>query len=138
MNILKPAALYFAVVFGTGFVLGVIRTLFLVPQVGNRTAELIEMPFMLMAIALSARWLNRRFPDPTKLTRLNIGFLALVFLLLAEVGVGVGLRGLSPAASLLNRDPISGTVYYLLLLVFALMPWILTLLQGGRHTETNT
>lgn len=51
MNILKPAALYFAVVFGTRFVLGVIRTLFLVPQVGNRTDELIEMPFMLLAIA---------------------------------------------------------------------------------------
>jgi hypothetical protein len=39
---LKVGALYFAAVFATGFVLGAIRTLWLVPRMGTRAAELIE------------------------------------------------------------------------------------------------
>jgi hypothetical protein len=47
-------------------------------------------------------------------------------LLVAEIGVGVALRGLSPVDVLVNRDPVSGTAYYLMLVIFALMPWLLT------------
>lgn len=41
MRILKAGALYFALVFGTGLVLGMIRVPFLVPRLGVRIAELI-------------------------------------------------------------------------------------------------
>ena len=37
----KAGVLYFAVVFGAGFALGTIRTLWIVPRVGTRLAELI-------------------------------------------------------------------------------------------------
>jgi hypothetical protein len=39
-KVLKAGALYFALVFGAGFVLGSIRVLWLVPRIGERTAEL--------------------------------------------------------------------------------------------------
>lgn len=55
MNVLKAGALYFAIVFGAGFVLGPIRVLWLVPRVGTRVAELMEMPVMLLVSVLSAR-----------------------------------------------------------------------------------
>ena len=41
---------YFALVFGAGFVLGVLRISFLVPRFGERLAELAEMPLMLLVI----------------------------------------------------------------------------------------
>ncbi len=54
MSILKAGAAYFAAVFGTGFVLGTVRTLWLVPRLGTRNAELIEAPFMFVAIVIAA------------------------------------------------------------------------------------
>lgn len=122
---LKLASLYFLLVFGTGFVLGSVRVLWFVPRFGARTSELLEMPLMFVAILLAAGWINHHFGAANSMTRLWIGIVALGFLLTAEVVTGVALRGLSPAAALFNRDPVSGTAYYLLLVVFALMPWLL-------------
>jgi hypothetical protein len=45
--ILKAGLIYFAIVFGAGFVLGTIRTLWVVPRLGTRMAELMETPIML-------------------------------------------------------------------------------------------
>jgi hypothetical protein len=79
---------------------------------------------MLVAIFLSARWINARFSGERG-RRLAIGLVALALLLLAEVVLGMWLRNLSLAQALLDRDPVSGTVYDLALGVFALMPWLL-------------
>ncbi|HEX4920487.1 MAG TPA: hypothetical protein VFV92_07080, partial [Candidatus Bathyarchaeia archaeon] len=54
MPILKAGVLYFGLVFGVGFVLGTIRTLWVVPRVGTRKAELMEMPIMLVVTILAA------------------------------------------------------------------------------------
>lgn len=126
MNTLKPAIAYFALVFGTGFILGTIRVLWIVPKIGVRTAELIEMLPMFAAILLSARWINQHFADTDNIsTRLKTGFLALSFLLGAEIALGVSLQGVSISEVLLNHDPVSGTVYYAMLILFALMPFLL-------------
>jgi hypothetical protein len=127
MRILKPALIYFAFVFAAGFIFGVLRVLWVIPQLGTRTAELLEMPLMLIAIVLGASWIDRHTDSAESPTRLSIGLIALALLLLAEVAVGVGLRGLSVGASLVNPDPVSGTIYYAMLGVFALMPWLLAL-----------
>jgi len=47
MQTLKAGVLYFAVVFGAGFVLGPIRVMWVVPRLGTRTAEILEAPIML-------------------------------------------------------------------------------------------
>ena len=54
MRILKAGVLYFMLVFGAGFVLGTIRTLWVVPRVGARMAELMETPIMFVVTVLAA------------------------------------------------------------------------------------
>jgi hypothetical protein len=44
MHAMKAGVVYFALVFGAGFVLGTIRTLWVVAFFGARKAELMEMP----------------------------------------------------------------------------------------------
>ncbi len=126
MRILKPAAAYFALVFGAGFILGAFRVLWLAPWIGARAAELTESPLMLLVTFLAAQWVTRHFHTiPRSADRLGLGLTALAFLLAAEVGLGLLLRGGSVMAILLDKDPVSGTVYYALLGVYALMPWLL-------------
>lgn len=127
MRILKLAIVYFSLVFAAGFILGTFRVLVIVPQLGDRAAELLEMPVMLLTVVIAARWVNRRYPEPAGAqSRLSIGLTALGFMMGAELAVGVGLRGLSPVESLLDRDPLSGAAYSMSLLLFAAMPWLLS------------
>ncbi len=124
---LKTAAAYFGMVFGTGFVLGTIRVLWLVPILGVRNAELLESPAMLVATVLAATWTNAHLlTAASRLRRLQVGVIALVFLMIAEVGFGAALRGASPIEVLFDKDPVSGTVYYVLVVAYGLMPWMLT------------
>jgi hypothetical protein len=127
MRVLRPGIVYFLLVFGAGFVLGTVRVLLVVPHVGDRAAELFEMPLMLLATVLAARWITRRFPEPHNHTaRLAIGGIALGLMLASEMALGIGLRGMTAAEVILNRDPVSGTAYYLSLILFAAMPWIVS------------
>jgi hypothetical protein len=82
MRSLKPALLYFALVFTAGFALGPIRLVWAVPRFGTRTAELMEMPIMLAVTVLAARWVIRKFavpPEPS--VRLGVGGLRLALCL---------------------------------------------------------
>ncbi len=133
-TLLTAAVLYFLSVFGAGFVLGAIRVLWVIPRVGVRTAELLEMPVMLIVIVLSARWLDRRFLrgcGPAQ--RVIVGTAALVLLLAAEVALAIALGAASVRQALFDRDPVSGTAYYLALVVFAILPWWL-----GRRARPET
>ena len=123
MQILKAGLLYFAIVFGMGFVFGTVRTVWVVPRVGTRLAELIETPIMLLVTIVAARWtvLDLAVPSAPS-TRIGMGGLALCLLLVAEFGLVLWLRGLSIREYLATRDPVSGTVYYVMLGAFALMP----------------
>lgn len=109
--------------------LGPIRVLWAVPRFGTRMAELMEMPIMLVVIVVAARWIGRDRPA-TGSRRLGIGGVALALMLLAEFALVLPLRGLSIREYAAHLDPVSGTVYYLLLGVLAAMP----LLVGGTGT----
>jgi hypothetical protein len=127
----KAAVLYFALVMATGFVLGTIRVPLIVPRLGERYAELLEMPFMFVAIVLAARYVIRRFDLPPHASiRLQIGFAALAMSIVVELLLAMALQGRSLAEFIASRDPVSGSVYLLMLLLFALMPMIL----GQRHS----
>ncbi len=123
MQVLKAGALYFFLVFAAGFVLGAVRTLWVVPHVGVRTAELLEMPIMLVVIVFAARWTVRRCSAPLSSARLLLtGLIALGMMLTAEFTVVLWLRGLSIAQYLASRDAVSGPAYDVMLGVFAVMP----------------
>lgn len=119
------AASYFVLVFGVGFILGVIRVFWLEPRIGAQLAELVEAPIMLIAIFVSARFVVRQFPSSRSLPYLFSGSLALLLLILVEFSVVLGLRGLSISEYFAERDPIAGGVYVFMLIVFALMPWFI-------------
>jgi hypothetical protein len=128
MHVLRAALLYFGVVFGAGFILGVIRTLWVARRFSARTAELMEAPLMLVVTIIAARWIVARLPAPAMSSaRLEMGGIALGLMLLAEFGLVAWLRGISIKKYCATRDPVSGTVYYALLAVFALMPLLLIL-----------
>lgn len=123
MRILKAGALYFALLFGVGFVLGPVRILWVVPRFGTRMAELMEAPIMLIVTVVAAQWIVRRLAvPPTPFSRLGMGCLALGLLLTAEFTLVLWFRGESISEYLASRDPVSGTVYYVLLGIFAIMP----------------
>jgi len=133
MRIFKPAVLYFAIVLGTGFALGSVRVPFLVPRLGERYAELLEMPIMFLVIVLAARHVVRRFDLPLSLAvRLQVGFAALAMSVLAELLLAAALQGRSVAQYIASRDPVSGSVYLVMLLLFAFMPSILARVCSGR------
>jgi len=123
---IKAGMAYFALVFGAGFVLGALRVPFLVPRLGERMAELTEMPFMLVVIVMAARFIVRRFGLPgTAPARLGAGLLALAVLLGAEVLLAVTLQDRTLGEYVASRDPVSGTVYLAMLALFAAMPLVL-------------
>lgn len=131
---MKAGITYFALVFGAGFVLGSIRVPFLVPRLGERAAELIEMPFMFVVVLVSARFIIKRFGLPAHaLPRLGAGFLALGFLVAAEVLLAVALQDRTLGEYVASRDPVSGIVYLAMLAMFAVMPFVLARVTSVSH-----
>ena len=120
---IRAALLYFAIVLGTGFVLGMFRVPLLVPRIGERWAELAEMPIMAAVIFFSAGYILRRYPE-IRSPRLSLtaGVLALALSVAAELGLAVVLQSQTVAEFIKSRDKVSGSVYIGLLLVFAVMP----------------
>jgi len=96
--------------------------LFLVPQFGVRNAELAEMPLMFIAIIFTAQWIVQHFDLQGLFERLKVGFIALILLLTLEFSVVLWLQGLTINDYFAKRDPVSSTVYFVMLLIFALMP----------------
>jgi len=120
---LKAGVLYFVLVFAAGFVLGTIRTLWAVPRLGVRTAELIEAPIMFGVSILAARWVVRHVQVlPLRSRRLAMGCIALGLMLVAEFTLGLWIRGTTIRGYFAARDPVSGTVYFMTLGAFAVIP----------------
>lgn len=131
-QIFQPGAAYFGLVFGAGFLLGCIRVPFLVPRLGARVAELLEMPIEFVVIVFAARFVVRRFSVPVDTSvRLGVGLVALGLSLAAELLLAVALAGRSVGEYIASRDPVAGSVYLLMLLVFALLPLMLARMQAN-------
>ena len=114
---------YFAIVFSAGFFFGTIRVFGLEPRLGKTLAVACEAPFMLAVMI----WAARRVPTRMGLSTdrgplLGMGILALVFQQIADVFVGVAVRGLSPAQQIQHFATSEGAIYAVLLVLFAVMP----------------
>ena len=118
---LRAAFHYFLLVFGAGFLLGSLRVSLLTPRVGERNAELCEFPLMLAVLLLASRFIVRRHRLRTG-EHLACGALAAGLLFGFEVFLVAPLRGLSARQAIFDRDPLTGSIYYALQLLFALLP----------------
>jgi len=121
MRLIKPALVYFILIFATGFALAMIRIPFPVPRFGERWAELIELPFMVLASFLVARWLVQRFGLVTVMQCIGTGLPALLMMVSAELAVTL-FQGQDLGDYLAGRDPVSGMAYLVSLLLFTAMP----------------
>lgn len=122
---LRTAVVYFALVFGAGFLLGSIRVAFVVPRIGERYAELVEMPLMFLAIYFASRYVLRRRDEKTDSAGLiAVGVIALLLLVGAELLFAAVLAGRGIGEYISSRDRVSGGVYLVMLVVFAGMPWL--------------
>lgn len=129
---------YFAIVMGAGFGLGVIRVPFLVPRIGERWAELAEMPLMAAVIYWAAGFILHRFPEVASPSRaLLAGLLAFALTVAAEFVLATVLQNRALAEFLASRDKVSGSVYVALLLVVAVMPR-LRLSTCAQHVNRET
>jgi hypothetical protein len=85
----------------------------------------MEAPIMFVVIVLSARWVARRLVVPPSFAaRLPVGLVGLGLLLVAEFAVVLCLRGITIAEYFASRDSVAGAVYLVMLIVFALMPFL--------------
>lgn len=133
---IRSAAIYFAVVFGAGFAFGVIREILLSPIVGGRTAELIEFPLMLVVILATAGWITRRERRLANVTQwLTVGTLAASVVLIADLAVGLFVRGMTLRAVTLERDSVTGVIYYLMVMTFAISPFLFASFRGRKHSH---
>ncbi|MCC6510169.1 MAG: hypothetical protein IT423_13770 [Pirellulaceae bacterium] len=117
---IRLGLMYFTIVFAAGFLLGTLRVMLLVPTLGARNAELLEMPIMLVVVYVVGSWVAGQ--ANSRRQALAVGLLGLMILLTAEVGLAAVLFNKSPIDALFNKDPVSGTAYYLSLVVMAVMP----------------
>ena len=139
----RAAAVYFALVFGTGFLLGTLRVPFVEPAIGARNAQLAELPLMGLAMLLVARWLVRRDRAGIRPPGwLGAGLLAAAGVLLADLAVGIVLRGMTVWEVVAGRDLVAGLAYYTLVALFALAPWVFaghpTVRASGRVSERGS
>ena len=123
MRMIAAAAIYWAMVFALGFVLGAIRVTWVIPMVGLIPATLLELPIILTASWFAAGWLVRRFAIASNREALIVGGLAFAILMLAECLLAGLLSGETPAqwlAGLYQPHALLGLAGQV---VFALMPW---------------
>ena len=133
---LRVSLLYFLAVFAAGFVLGTIRVLLLVDALGERSAELVEMPVMAVVCALTAKYLiKRNIKELTATGAVLVGLMALAILLLFEFTVVLWLRDISLSEYIDNRDPVSGIAYLLGLAWYSVAPLLFYQYHRKRTPE---
>lgn len=123
-QLFKAAVLYFAAVFAFAFALGAVRVLWVVPRLGVRTAELLELPIIALASVVVARWIALRTPDPTPPRLLAVGSIALALVLTAEISTIVFVRHITVGEFVASHDPVSGVAFLIVLGLFGVMPAI--------------
>lgn len=122
-RILLAGTAYVAAVFVAGFVLGVLRTLVMVPLLGEMAAVLVELPVILAVAWLVCTRILRRWPlSPA--AAVGMGAIAFLLLMGAEAGLSTLLAGRSLAQHLALYAQLPHQVGLAGQLAFAVIPWI--------------
>jgi hypothetical protein len=120
---LKADALYFALMFVLGWLIGPVRELLIVPPFRPGIGMAVEAILMVGAMLVVLHRSNWRREVPSAIgTRVIMGLVALGLLLPAEMARAWMFRGQTPTEVLLPADAFSGVVQWGLLLIFAIMP----------------
>ena len=134
MQRLSTAFKYALFMFLIGFVLGTIRQMLFVPHTGLVMALKIETPIMVIASALAAVFLMRRHgAQENQASRLLIGFMALIFLLIAENILSLISYGSSAFSYWASLPPEAQIINFAGLLAFALMPALIGLVPAKER-----
>ena len=132
----KAGFFYFLIVFAVGFALGTVRVLFVVPRIGEGTAELLEQPVMIIASFVTARFVVRRFTIDNGSHALAAGLFALLLLIFFELTLVLGLRGLSLSEYIESREAVPFVAYLASVLLFGLMPFLVMAIgKRSRRSE---
>lgn len=122
-SVVAAGVAYFAIIFGAGFLLGMVRIFFLMPRIGETVAVIVELPVMLMLSWVIAGWLIARFDIAPRLTpRLSMGGLAFVLLMLGELGISTMGLGQTLSEHLGRYENISAILGLAGQLIFAMFP----------------
>lgn len=117
------AAVYFGIVFGLAFILGVVRTLFVAPRTGEVVAVLVETPIVLLISLFAAGWSIRRFSVGAKAPdRLTMGLVAFVLLMTAETALALVVFGRPATQQLASYATLAGAIGLLAQVAFGFIP----------------
>ena len=123
MRTLFTGTAYVGAVFAAGFLLGVLRTLVLVPLLGELAAVLVELPLMLTIAWLVCGRILRRWPlSPS--SAIGMGAIAFLLLMAAEAGLSTLLAGRSLAEHMAMYAQLPHQLGLAGQLAFALFPWM--------------
>jgi hypothetical protein len=128
-SVFIAGAIYFALVFAAGFMLGTIRVLLVVPATGVTAAVLIETPFILTVAWFACRFAIGRIGEPPSFSdRMIMGATAFVLLMIAEYLLAYMLNATTLADYLAQYVTLPGLLGLAGQIVFATFP----ALQGLR------
>ena len=122
---IKAGFIYFLGIFVLGFLLGTIRTLVLIPRIGNLAGVILEIPVMLTASWFFCSWIMARF----RLTRETkylflFGGSAFLWLMIAEFCVSVYIFSQPWSEYLANFRTMPGSIGFLAQIIFSCIPLI--------------
>ena len=118
----KAGVAYAVTVFAIGFVLGTARVLLLAPRVGSTIAVSIEVPIILTAWYVSSLWMKRLAIGAEIGTRILVGAVAFVTLMILEVALSISLFHRSIGEYLAGLRSLAGAIGLAAQVWFATFP----------------
>ena len=119
----KAGVAYAVTVFAIGFLLGIARILLLAPRVGSTIAVSVEVPIILTASwYVSSIWMKRLAVGAENRTRIFVGAVAFVTLMILELALSIGLFRRSIGEYLAELRSLAGAIGLAAQVCFATFP----------------
>lgn len=127
---IKAGLVYAVTVFAIGFLLGTARVLLLVPRVGSTIAVSVETPIILAASwYMSGIWMQRFMVGAEIRTRILVGAIAFVTLMVLEIALSIGLLHRSIGEYLAGLRSPAGAIGLAAQVCFATFPLLNVILR---------